>query len=354
MPSKARPLLVGLLLLGLATITARDDSPRAVEQAAPVVPAVAVTTPSTSTSTSTSTTTTTLPPTYPLTGHPAPDPALRDRPALAVKIDNVALARPQSGLERADLIYEEFTEGVTRFIVIFQSDDAEVVGPVRSVRPADPVIVTPLGGVFGFSGGSPAAVDLARATPLTLVTEGNVDVMYRRPGRSAPHNLYTSTAGIRSKAPAGTPPPAKFGPFLPLGGAFTAAGGTPVTRLDLAPAPFLSAAYTYDAATGTWNRFTDGTPHLVEGGRQVAPTNVILQFTPYSVFVADAAVQYPEVIGTGEAWILSDGWLVTGSWAKPSPEAPTTFADAAGAPIALPPGQTWIHLLAPGSFVAPG
>lgn len=348
----SRRVLLGLGLLAVAALTALALGTGGSEQAGARRAAVAVTQPP-QTSTSTSTTTT-LAPTYPLTGHPAPDAARRDRPAVAVKIDNVALARPQAGIDLADVVYEEFTEGVTRLVVVFHSNDSEVVGPVRSVRPADPVIVTPLGGVFGFSGGSPAAVDLARATPLTLVTEGNLDVMYRRPGRAAPHNLYTSTAGLLSKAPEGTPAPAKLAEFVPLGGPFTAAEATPVARLSLAPAPFLSASYEWDGGPGTWKRFTDGSPHFVEGDVQLAPVNVILQFTPYSVFVADSTVQYPEVVGTGEAWIFSAGMLAKGTWSKPSPEVPTAFADAAGAPLALQPGQTWVHLLAPGTFVAPG
>ncbi len=77
--------------------------------------------------------------TFPLTGMPAADAAKAARPAVAVKIDNAAAARPQGGLDQADLIYEEFTEGITRFVVVFHSSDAATVGPVRSVRPADPV-----------------------------------------------------------------------------------------------------------------------------------------------------------------------------------------------------------------------
>ncbi len=104
------------------------------------------------------TTTTTAPTTtipaqiYPLSGRPATDAGRAGRAAVAVKVDNVAEARPQAGIVTADVVYEELTEGVTRFIVVYHSDDAGLVGPVRSVRPADPVIVTPLGGLLAFSG----------------------------------------------------------------------------------------------------------------------------------------------------------------------------------------------------------
>jgi hypothetical protein len=305
---------------------------------------------SSSTEATTTTTTTTPPPaTYPLTGRPVDDPAKAARPAVTVKIDNIVDARPQAGVDAADVVYEEFTEGITRFVVVFQSGDADAVGPVRSVRPADPTITRPLGGVLAFSGGSPAAVALAAASPLRLVTENDADVMHRRSSRFAPHNLYTSTPELFGKAPPDAKAPPSFADFLPPGRQYGAAGAMPATHLSLAPAPYLSADYDWDAASATWRRTTDGAPHALEGGGQIAPTNVIVQFMPYSVFAADEKVRYPEVVGTGEAWIMAAGTMVKGAWSKPTPEAVTAFTDADGKPVVLPPGQTWVHLLEPGS-----
>ncbi len=305
------------------------------------------------TTTTVASTTTTPPPTYPLTGRPVTDTGKAGRAAVAVKIDNVAAARPQAGIGAADVVYEEFTEGVTRFVVVYHSNDADLVGPVRSVRPADPVIVTPLRGLLAFSGGSPGAEALAREAPLTLVTEADTAVMYRRPGRTAPHNLYTSTQGLYMRVPAEAGSPPKFAEFLTDGRTFTGAGAVPVSTISLVPAPYVTASYDWDAASGVWLRTTDGRPHLVEEGR-IAPTTVVVQFTPYQFFVDDYDVQYPEVVGAGDVWVFAAGSLVQGTWRKDSPEAVTSFTDSAGAPIVLPPGQTWIHLVAPGSTVDTG
>ncbi len=307
----------------------------------------------TTTTTVAPTTTTTLAPVYPLTGRPLDDAGRAGRAAVAVKIDNIADARPQAGIAAADVVYEEFTEGVTRFVVVYHSGDAEAVGPVRSVRPADPVIVSPLGGVFGFSGGSPGAEALAREAPLTLVTEGDTVVMYRRPERVAPHNLYTSTQGLYSRVPPEAGSPRPFATFLRDGQSFTGPGAAPVASLHLVPAPYVTAAYDWDAASNTWLRSTDGSPHLLEEGR-IAPTTVILQFTPYVYFIDDYSVMYPEVVGSGDVWIFAAATMVQGTWSKPTPDAVTTFTDSSGAPIALPPGQTWVHLVAPGSAVTTG
>jgi len=326
---------------------------------APVGNAVAVQPvpePETTTSTVAPTTTSTTrppPPTYPLTGLPAADAVIAARAAVAVKIDNIAEARPQAGIRAADVVYEEFTEGVTRFIAVYHSNNAEVVGPVRSVRPADPVIVTPLGGVLGFSGGSPGAEALAREAPLTVVTESDTAVMYRRPGRVAPHNLYTSTAGLWSRVPAEAGSPKPFAQFLTEGKSFTGAGATPVSSLHLVPADNVVADWDWDPAARAWLRSTNGTAHSTEEGR-IAPTTVIVQFTPYEFFVDDYSVMYPQVVGSGDVWVFAAGSLVTGTWTKAAPEAVTTFTDSNGAPVVLPPGQTWVHLVGPGSTVTTG
>jgi hypothetical protein len=127
----------------------------------------------------------------------------------------------------------------------------------------------------------------------------------------------------------------------------------PVSSLHVVPAPAVVADYDWDAASSTWLRSTDGRAHVLEDGR-IGPTNVIVEFTPYSIFVDDENVIYPEVIGSGEAWVLASGQMIRGTWTKASPGAVTTFTNADGAPIVLPPGQTWVHLVAPGSLVTTG
>jgi hypothetical protein len=343
---------VAVLLLVLAALMAGACSS---SKAAAPAPAPTTVEEATTTSTTVAPTTTTAPPapTYPLTGLPATDAGVAARGAVAVKIDNIVDARPQAGIRSADVVYEEFTEGVTRFIVVYHSQDAAMVGPVRSVRPADPVIVTPLGGVLGFSGGSPGAVAIAANTPLRLVMEDDVAVMYRRGDRVAPHNLYTSTAGLFSRVPAATGSPKAFATFLKEGQSFGGPGAMPVASISLVPADYVTAGYSWDGPSKSWLRTTDGAPHSVEEGR-LQPTTVIVQFTPYSYFIDDYSVQFPEVVGTGEAWVFAAGAMVPGTWHKASPEAVTNFVDSAGTPIAIPPGQTWVHLVAPGSSVTTG
>jgi hypothetical protein len=286
---------------------------------------------------------------FPLTGMPATDAAKLRRAAVSVKIDNNAQARPQSGLEAADVIYEEFTEGITRFVVVFQSSDAAQVGPVRSVRPGDPAIVRPFGGPLVFSGGAPAVLDVVRSAGITQVTENDRETLKRRSGRRAPHNLYSTTEAMFRKG-GGSAPPA-FSPFLAPGAKSAAAGGTPVTRLSLSAAPGVTAGYEWDPGASVWKRSTDGRPHTLEGGAQISPRNVIVQYAPYVNFPADQKVRFPEVVGSGDAVVFVGNTQVRAKWTKSSPTAMTTYADSAGRPIPLAPGQSWVHLQAPGSAV---
>ncbi|MGH9277623.1 MAG: DUF3048 domain-containing protein, partial [Acidimicrobiales bacterium] len=276
-----------------------------------------------------------------------------DRAAVTVKVENSPQSRPQGGLDVADVVFEPVVEGgQTRFLAVFQSTDADSVGPVRSVRPSDPAIVSPFGGVVAYSGGIGRFVNAMKATGLKNYTENDTDVLVRRSDKRAPHNLYASTSALRSKAGGGNPPP-KFNSFLKPGEPYAPAGAVPVTHITLAVGRTTTAEYDWDAASSTWKRSTDGRPHVAESGAQIAPTTVIVQFIPYEgtgeVDASGSPVTEGKVVGTGEAVIFSGGTMLRGRWSKPNANAMTTWTDAAGAPISLPPGRTWVEMPALGA-----
>jgi hypothetical protein len=299
------------------------------------------------------TTTTTEPPVFPLTGQPAAGSPNDTRPALVVKIENVDAARPQAGLLAADIVYEEVVEGQqSRLITVFQSKDTDLLGPVRSVRPSDPPIIKPLNPLFAFSGGTQKFKNLVASSGIDDIDYEAAccaKAYYRRPGRSAPHNVYTSTGRLYTLAKPGMAPPPKPFDFLPAGQPFTGAGAVPATHLSETLGILCKADYTYDPATQTYKRVGNGTPQVVEGGGQVAPTNVVVWFVPYAISPGDVdpvgePVSVAQVVGTGDAWVLSQGQIVKGRWSKPSADAQVQFTDPAGAPIRIPTGSTWIEL----------
>ena len=159
-----------------------------------------------SATTSTTTTSTTAAPaavaTCPLTGTPVPGGGpVPQRPALAVKIDNYPAARPQSGMDKADVIFEEPVEGgITRYAAVFQCQDAALVGPVRSARNIDIGILGQLGTplLVHVGGINPVLANIA-ASPLVNVDLGNYGRLITHPaGRVAPYSTYSSTAQLWS------------------------------------------------------------------------------------------------------------------------------------------------------------
>jgi hypothetical protein len=294
------------------------------------------------TTTEQSTTTTTKPVVIaPLTGLPDESGVSQTRASLGVKIENTPEARPQSGLDQADIVYEEVVEGgITRFWGFFNSAAPENVGPIRSVRAMDPNLITPFGGIVTFSGGTEDNVALVRATGLVTVDENNAgDAFFREQTRPAPHDLYGRTALLWGFG--GTPvPPAQQLEYVDVkkGEAFA---GEPVESFHVRLEMGYDMAYVWDATKGGWNRFQQGIEPFMAAGfpeTQIAPTNVIVQFIPYGLG-ADG-----DVIGSGEAWVFSNGQLIRGTWVKAYPPAPTLFLDAAGQPIELTPGRTWVEL----------
>ena len=295
--------------------------------------------------------TTTLPPEPAfLTGLPQPDREKQDRPALVVKIDNAPEARPQAGLDAADVVFEEVVEGgIVRFLAVFHSKDADAVGPVRSVRPVDPEIVTPLGGLFAYSGGTAPFVAAIKKAPVTLVGFDELTKAYtKRKGRPAPHNLFTSTAELYKGAKDSAKPPPPLFTFLATDQPFGVAGGSPLTHFSVQMGGSTKAGWDWDAGVGVWRRLTNNSPHTVDGGGQLGFANVIVQFVKYRNTSArdpsGAPVPTAEVIGSGEAWVLSGGRLVKAKWEKKSAAAITTYTDSAGLPVRLRPGTTWVSL----------
>lgn len=284
-----------------------------------------------------------------------------ERAALAVKLDDTERGRPQSGLSEADVVFEEMVEGgLTRLLAVYQSQDPETVGPVRSARSTDLSILAELGRpLFSWSGANPTFAAAVRAADIIDVGVSAAPDAYQRvDDRRAPYNLYASPEGLRDAAAgdeaASTPPEPLFS---------YRAGGEPLSGPGAAPAAGFrttgagalgtSIEWTWDAGRDAWERTQDGTPHLDRDRDQVGVANLIVRFTPYrDSGVRDsvgAVVPEAAAVGEGDAWLLSGGRAQPGRWHKPSADADTTYTDTSGDPLLLAPGPTWVEVLPPGS-----
>ncbi|MBW3557649.1 MAG: DUF3048 domain-containing protein [Actinobacteria bacterium] len=285
----------------------------------------------------------------PLTGKPVAGDVAR-RPAVSVKVDNSPDGRPQAGLDKADVIFEEKVEGgVTRFVSVFQSQDSELVGPIRSLRTSDPDIVSAVGGVFVFSDGVAISLRRLKGAPVKVVSERDGAAAFTYPkGRRRPYATFAATGRLRKEAARDARTPPALFPFLAEGEAFAPTGAVPASKASVNYGGRTTGTFDFDATTATWLRSTNGTPHLLADGSRLAFSNVIIQFVPYKrVGYKDssgAAVDEAMVVGAGDAIVLVAGRQVRAKWSKPTPTAVTTFTDSTGAPIELLSGNTLVAL----------
>jgi hypothetical protein len=270
-----------------------------------------------------------------------------------IKVDNSPQARPQAGVNAADVVYEERVEGsVVRFLTLFQSGDAAFVGPVRSVRSTDANVLAPLGGIFAFSGGITPFITKVEAAGVKTIVEGDSSnsPVFKRSGKARPYGTYADTRRLRQLAGSKTPPAlfqrlAEGASFLDGNG-----GASPVTGMRVVFGSLTTADWTWDAGKRLWLRSTNNTVHLLEDGSRLSTRCLIQQTVPYQATPytdrSGAGVDEAVVTGTGKAVIACDGFAVQAKWAKPSAKSVTTYTNTAtGAPVKLPVGRVWVSLV---------
>jgi hypothetical protein len=267
-------------------------------------------------------------------------------PALAAKIDNHEQARPQLALERTDLVFEELVEGgLTRYVAVWQSDIPALVGPVRSIRPMDPDIVAPFGGIIAYSGGQQQFIDMMEATAVINAAFDTDDtgLFARADDREAPHDVILEASELVERNSALAPPPQQFSYAATAQGSSAAVDGTPVSAIDATFSTSRWPSWTWDAASAVFLRSQDGAPDLDSTGAQLRATNVVV----LRVAIDDTYQDVPKttMIGSGEAWVSSGGKSLHAVWSKADQTAPIRLVDDFGVTIRLAAGNTWIELV---------
>src|SRR3954447_1326657 len=343
---------MSLVAVGLALVACQDTnaaSPATTATAdtspATTVPKATTTTESTTTTTASSTTstsTTVAPdPVMPLTGLPIADPALAARPAVVVKVSNDPGARPQSGLDSADIVFEAWGAGPTRFATVFQSTDAPKVGPIRSARTQDVDLVGSFNGaVFACSGGNARAVAAIRSSDLLVLTEGQGPGWYLDKNRHRPHATFNDTASLRSNAEPTRPGPAQQYHYRDTG-AGSPGDASNGLKLHIEQ---VHVQWDFDAASNMYLRSQEGKPHVLADGTRVDADNVVVLWIDYGHSTADARSPDGGTIGTGSAVVFTNGKQIPATWSRSDRLQPISLPAADGTPILLTPGSTWFEL----------
>ncbi|MCL2470359.1 MAG: DUF3048 domain-containing protein [Propionibacteriaceae bacterium] len=287
--------------------------------------------------------------TWPLTGMPGD---VVQRPALVIKVENSSDARPQEGLDSADVVFEEMVEGgISRYVAMFNSTLPTHVVPVRSIRPMDGPIAGWTNGVIVFAGGKDRFKTRAQTDGLQLISTGSG--LGRVSDRVAPHNLAGNPEKLLARADANhQAPPPPFATFASGGAPGTAqTEGTPASKLTVNISSIAQPRWTWDGQK--WLRFEKDKPAVVVSGTQLSATNVLVLGVDIVMQPEVDAnnVHVPEsiVTGQGQGLLASGGASVPITWKKDTETSVWQFLDANGQPVTLLPGITWVELVPNGT-----
>jgi hypothetical protein len=276
-------------------------------------------------------------------------------------IDDHRDARPQSGFNAASLIWQAPAEGgIPRYMLVFAENDPAKVGPVRSARQYFIQWAAEWRAAYVHAGGSPQALATLKQYGTGKYVYNADDFrwegvyLWRIKQRVAPHNLYTDGKNLLKLAkrvgakPISAQPAWRFAPALPVESRPAGA------RIDIA-FPYSKYQFRYDRASNTWVHFVEGKKQVDAGdGQPVAPTNVVVmvvKFGPLNDGHPQKHRLEAQVIGTGKAWIFTNGKVQAGKWRKNSITDPVRFYDKNGNEVTLTVGQTFIEVVPTATYV---
>lgn len=262
---------------------------------------------------------------------------------LIVKIDNIVDARPQTGLQSADIVYVLPVEGgLTRFFAVFSSHFPRVIGPVRSSREDDLELLRQFGRPgFSYSGATPHLLPFIHRARIVDLYAGIAGGYFRDPNRFAPHNLYAYSSVLLSEAKKASKARdigLRFGP--------PPAGGHPIKSYSVSY-PAASYTFRWSAKQKRWLVWMDGAPAMATEGGQMGGRTVVIQYTiiKTSRFKEyGSRPPYAVSTGSGRAVVLIDGKGYNVHWSRPNANGGTIYTLPSGKRMMFSPGQVWVVL----------
>ncbi len=289
------------------------------------------------------------PPVCPLSGA-IPKGSAADRPAVAVKVENNPVAWPLSGLEDAEVVYEELVEGgITRFMAIYHCTDASKVGPIRSAREVDPAIMSPITKILAGAGANAIvqkALDEAEIVVVNEESAGSAMERVERPGITSEHTLYGDTAALRKIGAKkfDTPPPQGLFEFGDLQD-----GATKASHLEIDFSGSTTVEYNWN--DGKWARSEDQVIFEAETGDQIRVDNILIEEHKVNEsdkivdIAGNPSIEIADVTGSGRAVLFRDGQALKGRWERKEVADPVRFLTPEGDAMVLKEGTTWIELV---------
>jgi len=292
-------------------------------------------------------------------------PALAKRHVVAVMIDDQQDARPQSGLSYASQVWQAPAEGgIPRYLALFSEGSPPAVGPIRSSRLYFIAWAAEWNAVYMHVGGSPQAMRLLASAQGKGKVVWNADefrvgstYMWRIKTRFAPHNVYSSSKYMRLLVKAVH---ARANVNYPTHWQFAADATVdqrPVGGSIVVPYLANKIAYAYQRSTNTYLRSVTAEGKQFDVGPKVkvriAPKNVVVLFMQVSRLNDGSGKDRKDVkyLGSGRAYVFTNGKVVKGTWKKKSLTAPTLLYGPDGQPVTLTVGQTFVQVVPLGTVV---
>ncbi|MHC2994228.1 MAG: DUF3048 domain-containing protein [Candidatus Atribacteria bacterium] len=267
---------------------------------------------------------------------------------LSIMIENSEGARPQTGLDKASIVYEVLAEGgITRFLAIYYDKDAEEVGPVRSARPYFVSKSLEHQAIYVHVGGSEEAYNFIKEEKIDDINEFvDFQPFWRTKDREPPHNLYTSTIKLRKEAnKLGYIEMIKKEEYQFETDRNEKLTGRQANSIVIPYNNIYTISYKYQPESMKYLRFINGEPHIdAKTKEQLLVDNIVIQFTKTKVIDEEGRLAI-DFIGEGRGLIFFKGGSEEITWKKQDLRARTVFLDKEGNRIAFTPGNVWIQIV---------
>ncbi len=287
---------------------------------------------------------------------PTPQPAL-PAPAI-VQVDNIEYARPQYGLNQAQIVYEYDTEGgITRFSAIYFTPPQGQVGDIRSARMVSIALVNEYHGLLIYSGASQYVTAHLRAGNVPRFNETSAGgLLYRTSTAYPPYNLFTDGANIARLISQAALPHVGYQLWNRTS---NPTGGVPATRFSAPLSPTVDPVYTWNPADHGYIRNDSLTGTFVIPGGTPLPmaTVVVMQVQVQTLnYIEDVngihGLAYT-LTGSGPVQVFTDGQEFSGTW-QSAASGPPQFVGSNGKPLPVAPGTVWIDLVPQGASATSG
>ncbi|HSJ39162.1 MAG TPA: DUF3048 domain-containing protein [Planococcus sp. (in: firmicutes)] len=270
------------------------------------------------------------------------------RPVLAV-INNHPDARPETGLNEADIVFEFIAEyNITRFAALYQSTFPEEIGPIRSARDYFVELAAAYDAFFVSHGYSPEAYAMLESGMVDHINGIDYDgsLFQRSTDRVAPHNSYITYENIKigMKMTDASPNYSVKAPYAFFKGAGNGKISEQASTLEVryGQDPNFTSSFTYDETAQRYKRSSGGLPTVDKETLQQAEVANVLVFEADHETIDAQGRQSIDLESGGEALLFQSGGVREIRWIS---QGGMLIPTADGETIELVPGKTWIHIV---------